>query len=324
MTGSTLGSVRLTQWSAAVGCAAKYPAQDLDTLLATVGPVAGSDQWGQDAALLPSVTGTLIHTVDIITPVHDDPVVWGAVAAQHSFSDVYASGGVPVSSLALLGVPRELPQVILRDVLASAANVCEAAGANLAGGHTWFDEEPRFGLAVVGKLIDKRISVANGIAGDGLWLTKPIGAGILTTWHAATGEAIEEAVRLMLDSNEAACRAAVASNVICGTDVTGNGLLGSVRAIAEASGLTAIIQASSIPIIDRAIELASKGILSGGTLRNIRWMRDACKFDHLPRSLYECLCDSQTSGGLLLAAEEPPGTLIGKLVSFSGKRIVIE
>lgn len=321
---ATLGSVRLTQWSIAVGCAVKYPAQDLGTLLAAVGPVAGSDQWGQDVALLPSVTGTLVHTVDVITPVHDDPSVWGAIAAQHSFSDVYASGGIPLSSLALLGVPRELPQGILRDVLASAAKVCEEAGGNLAGGHTWFDEEPRLGLAVVGKLIEKRISMANGIAGDGLWLTKPIGVGILATWHAATGEAIGEAVRLMLASNEAACRAAVASGVICGTDVSGNGLLGSVRAIAEASGLTAIIQAGSIPIIDGAIELASKGILSSGTLKNISWMREACEFDHLPRSLCACLCDSQTSGGLLLAAEEAPGTLIGKLVPFSGQRIVIE
>jgi selenide, water dikinase len=302
----------------------KYPAQDLGTLLTAVGPVAGSDQWGQDVALLPSVAGTLIHTVDVITPVHDDPFVWGTIAAQHSFSDIYAAGGLPVSSLALLGVPRELPQEILRDVLASAAKACEVAGANLAGGHTWFDEEPRFGLTVVGKLIDKPISVTNGVAGDSLWLTKPIGTGILTTWHAATGEAIDEAVRLMLDSNETACRTAVSSGVRCGTDVSGNGLLGSIRAIAVASDLTAIVQTSSVPIIHGAIELASSGILSGGTLKNISWMRDACKFEHLPRSLYSCLCDSQTSGGLLLAAEKAPGTLIGKLVPFSGQRVVIE
>ena len=316
--------MRLTQWSAAVGCAVKYPAQQLGALLAAVGPVAGSEQWGQDAAVLPSVPGPLLHTVDVIAPVHDDSSVWGTVAAQHSFSDVYAAGGVPVSSLALLGAPRELPQEALRDALAAAAEVCEAVGASLAGGHSWYDEEPRLGLAVVGRLIGKRISIENGKSGNGLWLTKPIGTGILATWHAATGEAIDEAVKVMIDSNETACRAAVTSGVTCGTDVSGYGLLGSVRAIAEAGNLTAIIQAGSVPIIDRAIELAGNGILSSGTLANISWMRGVCEPGNISRSLFACLCDSQASGGLLLASGNAPGTLIGELVPFTGQRVIIK
>jgi selenide, water dikinase len=274
--------------------------------------------------MLPAVVGPLVHTVDVITPVHDDPLVWGKIAAQHSFSDVYAAGGAPISSLALLGVPRELPQVVLRDALAGAAKMCEEVGANLAGGHTWFDEEPRLGLAVVGKLIGRRISVENAVSGDLLWLTKPIGTGILTIWHSATGEEIDQAVNVMIESNSAASRAAVAVGVTCGTDVSGYGLLGSVRAIAEGSDLTAVIHANAIPIVDRAIELATSGMISSGTLKNMSWIRGICDLDHIPRALGACLCDSQTSGGLLLASSYSPGTMIGELIPFSGQRIVID
>jgi selenide,water dikinase len=245
------------------------------------------------------------------------------VAAQHSLSDIYAAGGLPVSSLALLGIPRDLPVEIPREALSAVARICETAGSSLSGGHTWYDEEARLGLAVVGRLIEHRISVSGGQPGDRLWLTKPIGLGILTTWHAATGEPIDEAVKVMLDSNENACRSAVAAGIVCGTDVSGYGLLGSARAIAEASGITAVIRADAVPIVDGAMELSDAGILSGGTLKNISWMREVSKLDSLRPGLLACLCDSQTSGGLLLAGEEAVGVLIGELVSSSGPTVIV-
>ena len=128
---------------------------------------------------------------------------------------------------------------------------------------------------------------------------------------------------MMLDSNENTCRAAVAAEIICGTDVSGYGLLGSARAIAEASGVTAVIQADAVPIIDRALDLSSDGILSGGTLKNISWMRGVSELDHLPRGLRACLCDSQTSGGLLLAGRDAVGVPIGELVPFFGSAVIV-
>ena len=245
-------------------------------------------------------------TVDFFTPIVDDPASWGAIAAANALSDIYAMGATPLFALNLVGWPRDqLPFDLLGEVLAGAAEVAGRARCLILGGHSIDSVEPTFGMAVVGDVHpDRMLTNAGACSGDVLVLTKPLGTGILATAlkrDALLESGMAEAVRSMTTLNDGAARAALRVGVSAATDVTGFGLIGHLSGILEASKVGAEIVFDSIPLLAHAKNLASRGVVPGGTQRNleaavnVEWSPELSAADR-----YLC-CDAQTSGGLLLA-----------------------
>jgi selenide,water dikinase len=268
----------------------------------------------------------LIATTDFFTPVVDDARTWGRIAAANALSDVYAMGGTPLFGLNLAAWPRDLDLSLLATVLQGGGEVAVEAGCAVLGGHTIDDPEPKFGMAVVGVVHpEKVVTTAQGRPGDALWLTKPIGTGIVTT--AAKRDAVDDdtlraAVTSMETLNADAARAMVAAGAVAATDVTGFGLLGHLANIARASGVRGVIRASSVPLLPRTRELAERGLVPSGTHRNVAAVDavlDRGEVDDLTVTL---LGDAQTSGGLLVALPAgvalPHATNVGALEDGPG------
>jgi len=288
--------------------------------------VVGLDD-GDDAAVV-RIEGDLavIATADFFTPVVDDPYDWGRIAAANALSDVYAMGGRPVVAVNLLGWPRGvLPFELAAEVLRGGRDVCGIAGCHLAGGHSVDDPEPKYGMAVTGIANLQAILRNNaGVAGTPLSLTKPLGVGVLNSRHKATGETFPHAVATMTTLNAAASAAAVAAGVRCATDVTGFGLLGHLLKLVRASGVSAVLDAATVPYLDGARQALADGYVSGGTRRNLDWVRP-----HVTASApigedeLLLLADAQTSGGLLVAGELPGAPVIGELVPRGESLIMV-
>ncbi|HEU0086062.1 MAG TPA: selenide, water dikinase SelD [Pseudonocardiaceae bacterium] len=318
-------AIRLTQYAHGGGCACKIPPGELESVVAGLVGAAVTDpagellvglEGGDDAAVVRiDAHQAVLATADFFTPVVDDPYDWGRIAAANALSDVYAMGGRPVVAVNLLGWPRDvLPFDLAAEVLRGGAEVCGGAGCHLAGGHSVDDPEPKYGLAVTGLADPQRILRNDaGVPGTPLSLTKPLGIGVLNTRHKATGEVFGAAVAAMTTLNAAASAAALAAGVRCATDVTGFGLLGHLLKLARASRVSAVLDAAAVPYLDGARQALAEGYVSGGTRRNLDWVRP-----HLVASVGEdellLLADAQTSGGLLLAGEIPGAPVIGELV----------
>lgn len=313
-------TVRLTQYAHGGGCACKIPPGELESIVSgLVKPgddlLIGLDD-GDDAAVV-RLDGdrAVVATADFFTPVVDDPYTFGRVAAVNAMSDIYAVGGEPLVAVNLLGWPRDtLPMEVAAEVLRGGADAAAEAGCHVAGGHSVDDPEPKYGMAVTGLADPSRLlRLDAGRPGLPLSLTKPLGIGVLNTRHKLTGEVFPEAVTLMTRLNRAASRAALAAGARCATDVTGFGLLGHLFKLARASGVSAVVDAAAVPYADGAREAVRDGYISGGTRRNLAWVRP-----HLDSSLDEeillLLADAQTSGGLLVAGEIPGAPIIGELV----------
>jgi selenide,water dikinase len=270
-----------------------------------------------DAAVYRLGDQALVATVDVFTPVVDDPFDFGRIAAANSLSDVYAMGARPLFALSIIGFPvKKLPLEVMSRILAGGAAVCAAAGIAVVGGHSIDDAEPKYGLSVVG-VVDPARVVRNstGRAGDVLVLTKPIGTGVISQAvkaGRAPAEALAAAVESMARLNREACEAMVEVGPSAATDVTGFGLLGHLHELAHGSGVAARIEAAAVPLLPSARALAEAGVLPGGTRRNAeyfgRWVRFADTVDAPARLL---LADAQTSGGLLVAlpADRAPALL---------------
>jgi selenide,water dikinase len=252
----------------------------------------------------------IVETVDFFPPVVDDPYTWGAVAAANAMSDVYAMGGEVMFALAVAGFPRDLPKAIIADVFRGGADKVAEAGGVVAGGHTIIDDEPKYGLCVTGRVHPDRILIKGGLRpGDRLFLSKPLGTGVVTTAAkdgATTPEVLEAAVRSMLRLNRAAAEVALACGARGATDITGFGLLGHAGEMVEASGAGLEISASRVPLLPGALALAEKGHFSGGMKRNRRHVEAVfgtrLDLDPLvPPALASLLFESETSGGLLFS-----------------------
>ena len=289
------------------------------------------------AVFLLSPDRALVSTVDFFTPIVDDPSAWGAIAAANALSDIYAMGATPLFGLNLVGWPREqLPFEVLGKVLEGAAEVARKARCLVLGGHSIDSVEPTFGMAVVGEVHpDRMLTNAAACAGDRLVLTKPLGTGILATAlkrDALLETGMTEAVRSMTMLNDGAARAALRVGVSAATDVTGFGLLGHLTNILEASKVAAEIAFDSVPVLPHTRNLASRGVIPGGTQRNlaaadrVEWAAELTLTDR-----YLCV-DAQTSGGLLLVVppeheaallaalieeETPAAAVIGRIVAGS-------
>ena len=275
---------------------------------------------GDDAAVYKlNDRQALIFTVDFFPPVVDDPFAFGAVAAANSFSDVYAMGGTPLVALNVVGFPVDLPKEILSEIMRGGYTKAEEAGCLIAGGHTVDDQEPKYGLAVVGLVEPERqVTNAGAKVGDVLVLTKPLGTGIITTagkQGVVDAEVLEEGVRVMSTLNDAASRAMMKVGVNAATDVTGFGLVGHLRGMMAASGTTARLGFSRVPVIEGVWELLEAGVAPGGTHRNLEGVGSQVAWDSgITRNQRLLLCDAQTSGGLLIAvAEGKTGELLKAL-----------
>ena len=264
----------------------------------------------------------IVATVDFFTPVVDDAYDFGRIAAANAFSDVYAMGATPLLALNLVGWPRDtLPYELLGEVLRGGADVAKAAGAFVLGGHSVDDPEPKYGMVAIGEVHPNRIvTLARARPGDALVLTKPIGTGVLTTAlkrDLATAAEIAHAVAAMTTLNAGAARAmrATGGGVHAATDVTGFGLLGHLHNMLAASGVSAEIDAAAVPLLPKALELAERGAIPGGTKRNREALAPHVQFDSkVPEPLRVLLFDAQTSGGLLIAVDpERANTLIAAL-----------
>jgi selenide,water dikinase len=282
----------------------------------TSGVLVGLDE-GDDAAVV-TVNGdtAVVATADFFTPVVDDPYDWGRIAAANALSDVYAMGGRPLVAVNLLGWPRDvLPLDLAREVLGGGLDVARAAGCAVGGGHSVDDPEPKYGMAVTG-IADPQRLLRNDRARPGLpiSLTKPLGIGVLNNRHKATGEAIPQAIACMTQLNRDAAAAALAAGVEAATDVTGFGLLGHLYKMVRASGVGAVVDAAAVPYLDGARDALRDGFVSGGTKRNLDWVRPKLE-STLTEDELLLLADAQTSGGLLIVGEIPGAPVIGETVA---------
>jgi selenide, water dikinase len=308
---------RLTSFSHGAGCGCKLGPDALLSVLREISlPDAPAEiivatDTGDDAAVyrLPSGEG-LIATLDFFTPIVDDPYDWGRIAATNALSDVFAMGGRPFLALNVVNWPvDDLPLEMLARVLQGGVDVATAEGAVVAGGHTITDPEPKYGMVALG-LVDPDAVVRNSTApvGAALYLTKPLGLGIVSTAikrGIAEPELVMTAVTLMTTSNRAASEAMQSAHAEAATDVTGFGLLGHLHRMLLASGVAAELDATAVPLLDPAIlELARRDVIPGGTKRNLAHVRPHTDFGGLPEPERAILADAQTSGGLLIATRD--------------------
>ncbi|MFD2192010.1 selenide, water dikinase SelD [Pistricoccus aurantiacus] len=304
-----MGAIRLTQYSHGAGCGCKIAPDVLDGILAKAGPGATNrrlivgNQGREDAAVFDLEDGRgMIATTDFFMPIVDDPFDFGRIAATNAISDVYAMGGTPVMALGILGWPLDkLSAEIAGDVVAGAQAVCRELGLALAGGHSIDAPEPIFGLAVNGLVELEHLKLNKGAqAGDLLYLTKPLGVGMLTT--AEKKGLIEPghqnlARETMLVANKIGVELARIKGVHAMTDVTGFGLAGHLSEVCSASGVAARLDFKRLPRLAEAEAYRRRGAVPGGTERNRQALGKA--LPAMDEAHWQWLCDPQTSGGLL-------------------------
>lgn len=253
----------------------------------------------------------LVQTVDFFTPIVDDPYLYGQIAATNSLSDVYAMGGRPITAMNIVGMPVDiLGPAIINEILRGGADKVKEAGCSLAGGHSIKNPEPIYGLSVTGLVHpDRMITNASARPGDVLVLTKPLGTGIVTTGikrGLVEGSLADRTIALMSRLNRPGHLLAERGLVQCATDVTGFGLLGHLRSLCRASGVTARIDSAALPVIDpEVIRLIETGCVPGGTKQNLATSEAEVVFDNtVSQALRLLLADAQTSGGLLCCVPE--------------------
>jgi selenide,water dikinase len=324
-------AVSLTSLSHGAGCGCKLPAAVIGPLLARLQVPSDANalvgfQTSDDAGVYKLRDDlALVHTVDFFTPIVDDPFDFGRIAAANALSDIYAMGATPITALNLVAFSlEELGEEVLVEILRGGAEVAAEAGVAILGGHSIEDSEPKFGMAVTGTVHpDELITNAGGEPGDQLVLTKPLGAGAVSTAvKRGIAAPLEEAVTVMVTLNRDAAAAARAAAVHAMTDVTGFGLLGHLHELALASNTSAELDAAAVPAIEGVLELLAaedEQSVAGGTRRNRAYAEEFASFaPSVPEARRWLVCDAMTSGGLLAAvppgaADGVPGVVIGRL-----------
>ncbi len=309
-----ISNIKLTSYSHGAGCGCKISPKALTTVLKTAIPQVQSDKLivgndtRDDAAVYDIGNGQgIISTTDFFLPIVDDPFNFGKIAAANAISDIYAMGGKPIMAIAILGWPIDtISAEVANQVVEGGREVCREAGIVLAGGHSIDNPEPLFGLAVTG-LVDlvnlKRNDTA--LAGCKLYLTKPLGVGILATAQK-DGKLLDEHTNIAPDSmmklNSIGEKLSVMKGVTSLTDVTGFGLLGHLLEICEGSDVKAVVEYDNVPIFKEVYQYLEQGCIPGGTNRNWESYGDKVSLPNDAQRLI--LADAQTSGGLLIAVKE--------------------
>ena len=335
--------VRLTDYVTSGGCACKIGPHILERVLKSVTSVTNervlADMTGADDAGVYKISDTLalVQTLDFFTPVVNDPVLFGKIAAANALSDVYAMGGTPLTAMNIVGFPISLvEQGVLTDVLNGAASIVAEAGAAIVGGHSIENKEPIFGMSVTGQVDPNHIWKNKGAqVGDVLVLTKRIGTGIMNNALKAdlfpTGTA--QAVASMSTLNRVAAEVAHNFTIHACTDVTGFSLMGHSVEMASASNVTIHIKTYNIPLFDDVIEAAQMGLVPAASYGNRKAITDVQVDANLDGVWTDILFDPQTSGGLLFSVPATEGadlvktlrdvgvegaTIVGAVESFSG------
>jgi selenide,water dikinase len=320
-------TVPLTSLARAGGCAAKYAAGRLETVLAGLVPadaedlLVGLDPADDAAVYRLDADRAIVFTVDFFPPLVDDPRIFGAIAATNALNDVFAMGGTPLLALSIAAFPEELPTEMLGEILAGADERVRAAGAILAGGHTIRDDEPKYGLAVVGTVHPDAVwPKAGARSGDVLFLTKPLGTGIVLQAvrdGLAPPGALDATVASMVELNKAAAEALrpFAPNAV--TDVTGFGLLGHAHELASRSGVRAVLDAAALPHLPGALELAKDGVRTGGDRRNREYAGPHVE-SSADAALEALAYDPQTAGGLLVSMPTERAAVVEATLSAEG------
>ncbi|MBE6927864.1 MAG: selenide, water dikinase SelD [Ruminococcaceae bacterium] len=344
-----MDDVKLTKLAKCAGCGAKVGAGTLAKLLEDIrvhtdpNLLVGFDK--SDDASVYKVTDdlALVQTVDFFPPIDDDPYIFGQIAATNALSDVYAMGGEPKLALNIMAVPENLPKQAVHAILKGGYDKVYEAGAIITGGHSIFDDEPKYGLAVTGFVHPEKLLTNSGAkVGDVLFLTKPLGIGILTS--AQKAELLDEetsafAKKLMTTLNKSARDVMVKYRVHACTDVTGFGLMGHGLEMAQGSDTQLEIDTKAIDLIEASLEFARMGILPAGMYRNRHFAEDWVEAGDIELAVQDMLFDPQTSGGLLIAVhpddaeamfEElkdavPSAQRIGRVLPYEGgKRIFLK
>ncbi|WP_341854871.1 selenide, water dikinase SelD [Brachybacterium sp. GPGPB12] len=325
--------IRLTTMAHGGGRASKIPPGELEVVVSSLAGqqydqvIVGLDD-GDDAAAVriggPDGDTAVLSTADFFTPVVDDAHDWGRIAAANALSDIYAMGGDPVVAINLVGWPREvLPYEPLQQVLAGGLAIAKEAGVPVIGGHSVDDPEPKYGMAVTGTARPDRL-LRNDTAEAGLpiTLTKPLGVGLLNNRMKSTGEVSAAAIEVMTTLNRDASKAALEAGAKAATDVTGFGLLGHLYKMGRASGVGMILDRAAVPLVEGAAEAPRDGFVSGGTRRNLEWVRHAVQAGPgIDEDDLLLLADAQTSGGLLVIGEVPGYPVIGETVAGEGIQV---
>ncbi len=306
-------TVKLTKLSSCAGCGAKVGAGTLAKLLGDLPThtdpnlLVGFDRSDDASVYRVSDELALVQTVDFFPPIVDDPFTFGQIAAANALSDVYAMGGEPKLALNLLCVPEKMPQSAVQGILAGGYSKVFEAGAIITGGHSIFDDVPKYGLSVTGFVHPDHFFKNLGTReGDVLFLTKPLGAGILTTAEKAEmlepGE-IDRAIAVMSTLNKGARDCAVRYHVHACTDVTGFSLMGHMLEMMQGSDVSARVETGAVDFLPRVLEFANMGLLPAGVYRNRAYAEPFVDEGTLPLMLRDALFDPQTSGGLLIAVD---------------------
>ncbi len=303
--------IKLTQFSPGAGCGCKISPADLEDILKSeiaYSPsknlLVGNDS-KDDAAVYDIGNGqAIISTTDFFTPIVDDAFDFGRIAATNALSDVYAMGGKPIMAIAVLGWPlQKLSKDVARKVIEGARSVCDKAEITLAGGHSIDIADPVFGLAVTGVIQSEKVKQNSTATADcSLFLTKPLGVGVLTTAEKkgiVRQQDLAEAVAVMTILNSVGGVFSDLDYVTAMTDVTGFGLLGHLLEICESSSVAAEIDFNAISLLPNVVEYVTQQAIPGGTFRN--WRSYGAKVQDMPDDIKHVLCDPQTSGGLLVA-----------------------
>ena len=306
--------IKLTKLAKCAGCGAKVGAGVLAKLLSDIPTLqdenllVGFDKSDDAAVYRISEERALVQTLDFFPPIVDDPYTFGQIAAANALSDVYAMGGEPKLALNIMCVPKSMPDHAVHEILRGGYEKCAEAGAIICGGHSIFDDEPKYGLSVTGFVHPDQIWKNHGAKpGDVLFLTKPIGIGVLTAAHRGDlleQETKERMIRLMTTLNKGARDILTRFTVHACTDVTGFSFLGHLYELCSGSGVSAEIDTKSVSLIPEALEFARIGILPEGMYRNRSFAEHAVDVGSVDLAVCDLLFDPQTSGGLLAAVPE--------------------
>lgn len=302
--------IKLTEYSHGAGCGCKISPVLLDEILKTnisssfFSELLVGNEHRDDAAAYDLGNGTsVLSTTDFFMPIVDDPFTFGRIAATNAISDIYAMGGRPLMAISIFGWPIDkLSSDVARMVIDGGRAACEEAGIPLAGGHSIDSSEPIFGLAVTGIVENRNLMQNSGAVEDCyIFLTKPIGIGILTTAQKQkkieAGD-LDAAIEAMVTLNKSGAIFAPLDGVVTMTDITGFGLLGHLSEVCEASGISANIWFEKVPLLKNVEKYRTLGCIPGGSRKN--FMSYGHKISQMSDRQKEILCDAQTSGGLLV------------------------
>lgn len=342
-------NIRLTQFTHGLGCACKIKPQNLEKVLKNLPPIidknvlVGTETSDDAAVYLLNKDQALVQTLDFFTPIVDDPYDFGAIAATNALSDVYAMGAQPVFALNIVAFPENtLPLTVLEQILLGATDKATEAGIPVLGGHTIEDPEPKFGMVVSGLVHPDKVYKNSGAkAGDALVLTKPIGTGVLSTAlkRGLVDDKIKEIlINQMKTLNKQSAELLRNHEVHSCTDVTGFGLIGHLNEMLSDNQTSVEIYFDAVPFIEGAKDLATAGVIPGGTFNNPEFTESHVDFGNLGRTQQLLLADAQTSGGLLVALPQSDAEsyvkklhelgnqsarIIGKFVPKKEKSIIV-